>query len=574
MAVLLASLILTPGCSDETEAPASDGSVADPSKALFNPAKILAVEITMPAADWEAVRKDSPPLINFTNQDCGKGPAGRNYTWKRATKVTVNGQVVSNVGIRKKGFFFVSDTKPGIKLKFDKYVQGQTLHGMERLTLNSNIADPSYVKQCLTYDLFRKAGLAAPRCNFATVKVNGQSLGLFTNVEAVKKRFLSRHFSDNDGDLYESTAISDLRDDWLVTYEVKTSSTDATRARIKAVSAALKQSDDKLVAALSPLVNLDKFYTYWAMEVLVVHGDGYASDANNHYIYFDPGDKNRLHFIPWGVDKTFYGGNSLGVYANTILPRRLYMMKATQAKYLAAMNSLLKDVWDETTLLAEINRMEKLIGAEAAKDPYLKAGGSKGGKGGKGDDFVSSIKALRDLVKARRAQIKKVVDSPPVWTKALLKMGCSGGKGDPTGYEGTGTFKTTHGATGSGTLLLKEGGKALTSSKVSSRAGADTKTSGRSVIELSAEVADSKGTLTYIARFSVADSDMTAGKTLKYDKSNAALSGALVIKYDSKEYAVGALSEGTLTLTKAGAIKGEAVEGSFTAKWSASGGKK
>jgi len=389
---LAATLVLASACSDDGGDPGAggDSGVSDESHKLFDPNKILAVEITMPAADWEFVRKDWPPLQNFSGQECGKGPAGRAYTWKRATKVTVNGEVVNNVGIRKKGFYFVPESKPGIKLKFDKYVAGQTLHGKERLTLNSNIADPAFVKQCLSYGLFRKAGLAAPRCSFAAVKVNGQSLGLFSNVEAIKKRFLSRHFSDNDGDLYESTGISDFRDDWLVTFQVKTSSTDATRARIKAVTAALKLADDKLVAALSPLVNLDKFYSYWAMEVLAGHADGYAADSNNHYIYFDPGDSNRLQFMPWGTDKTFVLGWSENVYAATILPRRLYMYKATQAKYLAAMNKLLADVWKETEILAEIDRMEKLISAEAAKDPYLKSGGSKGGKGGGG--FASSIK--------------------------------------------------------------------------------------------------------------------------------------------------------------------------------------
>ena len=147
--------------------------------------------------------------------------------------------------------------------------------------------------------------------------------------------------------------------------------------------------------------------------------------------------------------------------------------------------------------------------------------------------------------------------------------------GTPSGYEATGTFKTTHGATGSGTLVLKGYGKALALTKMSSKAEADTKTSGRTVLDISGQVNDPKGTYSYVARFSVVDTAMVTGKTLTYDKSSTDLSGALVIPITGAQpYIMGTLASGTLTLTKAGATKGAAVEGSFTAKWDASSGGK
>ena len=140
-------------------------------------------------------------------------------------------------------------------------------------------------------------------------------------------------------------------------------------------------------------------------------------------------------------------------------------------------------------------------------------------------------------------------------------------------YEATGTFKTTHGATGSGTLALKVYGYAITLSKMSSKAGADTKTSGRTVLDISGEANDpGKGTYSYVARFSVADTAMVTGKTLTHDKSSTDLTGELVIPVSGGQpYILGTLASGTLTLTRAGATKGAAVEGSFTARWS--GGK-
>ncbi|MBT18824.1 hypothetical protein CMK17_02350 [Candidatus Poribacteria bacterium] len=74
----------------------------------------------------------------------------------------------------------VNSEKPALKLKFDKYIEEQLAFGMERMILNNNVSDPSFIKQYLTYGLFRKAGMPAPLCNFAIVRVNGEDLGLST----------------------------------------------------------------------------------------------------------------------------------------------------------------------------------------------------------------------------------------------------------------------------------------------------------------------------------------------------------------------------------------------------------
>ena len=42
--------------------------------------------------------------------------------------------------------------------------------------------------------MFEKAGLPAPRCNFARVSMNGEDLGIYVHVEPVKKAFLRDNF--------------------------------------------------------------------------------------------------------------------------------------------------------------------------------------------------------------------------------------------------------------------------------------------------------------------------------------------------------------------------------------------
>ena len=129
----------------------------------------------------------------------------------------MDGETHSNVGVRKKGFIgSQSDTKPSLKLRFDKYVDDQSLGGViNRMTLNNSIQDPSMINTCLTYQIFAAAGSPSPRCNFATVTVNGKILGLYVHVEEIKEHFLTRHFSSAEGNQYEGT-VSDFTPEYLV----------------------------------------------------------------------------------------------------------------------------------------------------------------------------------------------------------------------------------------------------------------------------------------------------------------------------------------------------------------------
>jgi len=202
--------------------------------------------------------------------------------------------------------------------------------------------------------------------------------------------------------------LSDFREGRTGTFDPKTDDTDTSLAPIKEVAAALKLNDDKLMDGLSQLVDLDNFATFWALNVLIGNLDSYFTKGNNFFIYFEPSAGGKMHFIPWGVDATFRGSINVddegrvyvaGLSSNPIFARRLYNLLTGQEKFIAAMSSLLNEVWNEAVLLDEIDRIEKLIGAFAIKYSY---------KG----DFVASVVALRDFVTSRRPEMQRIVDNP------------------------------------------------------------------------------------------------------------------------------------------------------------------
>ena len=176
-----------------------DTGEGDPSNAYFALDRVLDISIEIAPEDWDTLRHQTRTFEDLMAEIEEFGlsqPFADIYTWFLGT-VTVDGETHSEVGVRKKGFLgSQSDTKPSLKLRYDKYVDDQALGGiMERMTLNNSIQDTSMVNTCLAYQVFAAAGSPSPRCNFATVSVNGKDLGLYVHVEEIKKPFLERRFT-------------------------------------------------------------------------------------------------------------------------------------------------------------------------------------------------------------------------------------------------------------------------------------------------------------------------------------------------------------------------------------------
>ena len=344
-----------------------------PSNAYFAMGRVLDISIEIAPEDWDTLRHQTRTFDDLMAEIEEYGlsqPFADIYTWFSGT-VTVDGETHAEVGVRKKGFLgSQSDTKPSLKLRFDKYVDDQTLGGvMERMTLNNSIQDPSMVNTCLAYQVFAAAGNPAPRCNFATVTVNGINLGLYVHLEEIKAPFLARHFDSAEGNLYEGT-ISDFTPEYRGTFEKKTNEDANDWLDIDAVMFALEDPSGAGLKALADAVDLDRFLSFWATEALVGHWDGYTGDRNNYHFYREP--DGPFVFIPWGLDDVFHlkddpnpfddiSDPPPSVLALTAIPNRLYNNPDWRVKYATRLKQLLDTVWDEKELLASVDEMAAIV---------------------------------------------------------------------------------------------------------------------------------------------------------------------------------------------------------------------
>jgi len=296
--------------------------------------------------------------------------------------VTIDGTTVHDAGVRKKGFQgSLTTARPSLKIDFTEFVPGQQYQGMDRLTLNNNRQDTSRIHTCLAYRVMRAAGVPAPRCNFAHVTVNGQDLGIYSNVESIKSAFLVRNFGNAAGNVYEGT-ISDLRAGHFGTFEIKNG---GDRNDLLALAHLLEGTDAEILAEIDQHMDVDAFLTYWAMEGLIGHWDGYNQGNNNFWVYNDP--STRLRFIPWGADDTFGGlfsfaGQSLpvspAVFLNSQLAVRLYGIPSLRQQYLDRLIQLRNTHFPQggdPALVAVVDQMELLTNdpADPGSDPVTTA---------------------------------------------------------------------------------------------------------------------------------------------------------------------------------------------------------
>jgi hypothetical protein len=343
--VILLACLATPSAR-----PAGKPAGEDPSHALF-------AEHALPHLQIEI----SPRDLNFLRQ----------YEWDRSepdlprtnvlATVREGSITYTNVTLHLKGAagsFRPVDEKPAFTLSFDKAAEGQRFHGLQKISLNNSVQDASYLSEIISRELFLAAGVPCPRATHATVELNGRPLGLYVLVEGWNKQFLKRHFQNVQGNLWDGGFARDL----TAPLQVNSGDHPADRAPLDALVRAATGTEltDRL-ERLGQVLDLDRFLTFAAMEVMLVHWDGYTLNRNNYRIFHDL-SSNKLIFLPHGLDQMFGVWRTRPEHPITPQMRGLVAKAVLQTtegrrRYLDRMSLLFSNVFH---LEAITNRIEQL----------------------------------------------------------------------------------------------------------------------------------------------------------------------------------------------------------------------
>jgi len=225
-------------------------------------------------------------------------------TYVAATLREAGAAELHDVAVKLKGaagsFRPVTD-RPALTLNVGKFADGRTWRGLKKFHLNNSVQDDSLACESLACKLFTDAGIPTPRAAPARVRLNGRDLGFYVLKEGFDTHFLRRHFGRADGNLYDGGFVQELGPQ-LERDEGK--GPDDKRDLRALVAAIRERNPDKLAG----LVDIEKFITLMAMELMMGHWDGYTINRNNYRIYFDPAT-GKANLFPHGLDQIFQDPN-------------------------------------------------------------------------------------------------------------------------------------------------------------------------------------------------------------------------------------------------------------------------
>lgn len=320
--------------------------------------------------------------------------------------ITYDGTTVTDAGIRRKGMSTLQPLadKPSFSIKLDETVAGQDIDGIEKFALNNTMQDPTFSSEPLSYLLYQRAGIAAPRTGHAAVRFNGETKGFYVVVESVNKQFLADHFGDGSGNLYEGPwdfdqdpAAADLKD-------VEDGRTrDDLIALTEAIAGA---TPDTLDAAISPLADVDQLLTVFALDMAFCLWDGYTITAWNFYLYHVPG--GRFVMLPHGADWPYWVADLDPMDPDfrpwgAEYPAGLLAIDLTAPpfveRYGAALASVRDQAFDVAALSARVDEIDATLHQADAADPVLADELSA---------FDEHVQEARSFVSERRAFLDSV----------------------------------------------------------------------------------------------------------------------------------------------------------------------
>lgn len=227
--------------------------------------------------------------------------------------VKINGIVFDSVGVKYKGNSSYDETYVKNPLHIElNTVKSQSYQGFKDIKLSNMYSDPSMIREVLAYRILEKYQ-DAPQANFAQVYINGDLIGLYSNIESINKKFVSEHFNSSDGTFIKCNPtvipapntksnlkyVSADSSAYFNFYEMK--SDPGWNDLVK-----LCDTVTNFPASLGANLDMDRVIWMLAYNNVLVNLDSYSGVfAQNYYLYKD--QTGHYNPIIWDLNMAFGG---------------------------------------------------------------------------------------------------------------------------------------------------------------------------------------------------------------------------------------------------------------------------
>lgn len=303
--------------------------------------------------------------------------------------LVVDDQKIENVGLRFRGNTSFSsigtNKKKSLNISIDASNKEARLYGYKTLELLNAHTDASFLRQT-TFNNIANRYVPSPKTNFVHLVINGESWGIYVNVQQFNKDFLKEHWDNVDGIRIKVPA--NPRGGRALTYlgeDVEAYPWRLFAESLKKFTNAIEAGDFELA---DEYVDIDMCLWYMALENLFIDNDGYWVRASDFNIYVDP--NGRIYPILRDANETFKqpggpgfqrGSTQSGRFGispyhgendqNKILASGLLKDKNLRARYAAHYRTLANSwlVWEnlEPTLRAYHRLIAPVVKTDSSK---------------------------------------------------------------------------------------------------------------------------------------------------------------------------------------------------------------
>ncbi|MDF1810401.1 MAG: CotH kinase family protein [Phycisphaerales bacterium] len=342
----------------------STGALAGEPQDLYDDTVYRTMELVFDDSDWNQQLRNNWQINDATDEDIYV--VADLIVYDSPTDMT--GTTYPDVGVQYKGnssYWFVDGLKKPYKITMDAFIEDQELYGHSKITLNNGIFDPTKIREVIAYKILREF-MPAPEANLVFVRSgtagNVQDIGVYTSVERVNKKFMDKHFNNDNGHRYKADSGSMLYrgenvSQYSSDYDVSGGNESTEYLDLIDVCDSLNNTPiNDLRADLDELFSIDRLTWQAAAGVALMNWDdlrAFAPNGHNYYIYEDTLNE-RLHILPWDWDLAFSTNTNDGVFedfnnSNIPLTDRLILdVPEIEDRYLAHLRDMSERIdWNE-----------------------------------------------------------------------------------------------------------------------------------------------------------------------------------------------------------------------------------
>lgn len=270
-----------------------------PDAELYEPTVLRTLFLDFEGDDWET------ELADFNNTDV-----------ELPATLVVDGKRYPGVGVHFRGnssyMMVPAGHKRSLNVSVDYTDSEQRLYGYKTLNLLNSHEDDSMLGSVL-YSQIARQHIPAPKANLVKVVINGESWGIYANVQQFNKEFLAENYGSTDGARWKVGGspggggglefVGTNVEDYERRYQMKSGGKKDWKALIALCRTLDKTPPAKLEAALEPMLDIDGALWFLAVDNALINCDGYWIRGSDYSLYLDPNGK--FHVIPHDMNEAF-----------------------------------------------------------------------------------------------------------------------------------------------------------------------------------------------------------------------------------------------------------------------------